>query len=460
MNRFLIIKISFLVIFVLIILNSNIGISISDNMINYTNLTYNINGRAILFCDGTRYATMTLLYKGNATGPYIIATNDLLRYVYGTKFEKYVAEKLRGTRWVVLAAKCGLQKRLDIARNGSTLFIYVNADKCYADIPVIVNIYGRVHIERVKGGYSVDVEFNASMPLDPSVRRRFSLIDASCIPGRIALKLFNGGTVRLHSRWLVNGSGTSHSINSSSVNNIRSIRWQTPFLIIFPRNANEIRKIIEKRIEIQYMNTSLQFTMLNISVRRAQYGRPTKWVTVSVIKAIYAYYGYYTALRQAILPLTTYPYKLHVAVPVIHGKPFEMLIGSHGDLSVVYDIIINALVNGSINIEGYKDASLLVPIYNVILSEPDEPPYLLYHYMYPVSFNHFPVVLNMNGTKLLLGLEADAVYPPWFDPYAVNIGFYGPRRAGCGFCKYVELLPLLIVGAAAVAIVILARKRR
>ena len=459
MNKFSIIKISIFVLAILFVLYINVGLAkLDNNMEKYTNLTYNISGRAILFCNESTYASMELLYKGNASGSYVIAANDILRYVYGASIERYIAEKLHGVHWVVLATRCGLHRPVNITKVGSTLFIYIKANKCNVSIPVIVDVYGTINIEKLHdNNYLVTAEINMSMPLDRSVKRRFNLIDSSCIPRQIALRLFNGDTIKLRGRRLVEGSVAGYAANNG--NSRRLVVWKTPFIVTYPRNASEIREVLEKRIEVKYLDTSLQFLMLNISVRRAQYGRPTRWVTVPVIKAIYAYYGFYTALRQAILPLTQYPYRLRVAVPVIHGKPFKMLIGPNGDLSIVYDVIVNALAKGSVNIDGYKDSYLLVPIYTIMLSEPEEPPSLLYHYMYPVSFNYFPVILKANGSRLLLGLEADAVYPPWFDPYSVNIGFYGPRRASCSSCGYMEFLPLLVVGVG-VVVVVMARKRR
>ncbi len=415
------------------------------------NFTYTFSGNALLFCPTGEPATLRLLYVGNISGTYIIGKNDLLRYVYGTSLYSRVAGLLNGVKRIVLASSCMYNKSLTVLRRGSTLFVYLRASNCETEVPIVLRITGTVNVRRSGSGYLVTVQLNGTPPIDSS---QFRLLGSNCLPHSLANRIFKGKTIVFRGSWLVrpglNGNKTT-------------VVWSNAFLIPYPRTAYEIKHVLEAGIEVRYLGAPLRFRMTRLSVDESHFGGPPRWVTVSFIEADYSDYRFYIGLRRAVLPLTVHPYMFTASVPVIDSKPFYMLIGEGGDLGPAYKVIIEALLNKTVPVEGYTSARVRAFLYGVLLAEPSGPPSLLYHYMYPEHYDYFPVNLQWrNGTRVVLALYGDASYPPWFNPYSVRIGFYGEQSSReCWLCTHSrQLVILLLSSLVAVLLYVAVRRRR
>jgi hypothetical protein len=106
---------------------------------------------------------------------------------------------------------------------------------------------------------------------------------------------------------------------------------------------------------------------------------------------------------------------------------------------------------------GYVNSTLSVQVASLYSyrfgAELSSGPYMTYHYIYPISFNLFPVKVKYNESNIILALfipKITYMSPSGFDPFQIPIGYYSPEKHN----RSTSLLPL--VASTAIAMVMTA----
>jgi len=400
---------------------------------------------------------------------FVTSSSDILGYVAGTAVYSRVEKALRGVDMVEVSHFCGLIAGVDdvrVERNGSTLRILVPAGPCTIDrVPVLLWVSGTVYLdESSPSRVVIRVNANASPPLS----QRYNRIDVPEGYEWVA-KLFRGelSGLKLYAEFtIVDGHVYQDGVYIGF--------GFTPFYIAYPRNASEVKEVVEKNVNVNYMGFPVKFSMIKHMKRYERFGGLVEVRNVSIIIASMTapqIVGFASeAMDRASAFYSEYEY-FESSVLAFFGE----------DFTNVKDFIVYTML-GEKPALSYTKARAKTDAVYVVYQRVWPSAEVWYISAYPVRFYYVPlraVAEISDGEEkrlievhlILLGSHAEfrrstiSDYSPGIrylgdlDPYSIDIGFYSPEAGECGACWLRFAVPALVAVVAVVGVVVYVRWR-
>ena len=417
-------------------------------------LLYEFEGYALLAYDN--FTPITLMYKNTYKSlgkSYDIDVKDILEYVKGTNVYDIVIQMLNNTDRVVVEVSCkyDIDENVNVTREADVLRIEVPGGPCITDpLPVLLRIKGKVYINANDDRtIFVKVAINATLPLSEGwipVASNWKLISLIC--GPLVESNCSGQVIQLVSPLYVIRDGEVYE-ESRKIGNF------FPFYVMFPRNATEVKQVVEGGIELKYYDFDVEISMVKYIKMIAKYGSMPEAREVSEIQAYIINPLHTSELKTAVESLGE-----AVFVKVKYFVPRQLEVAGYP--TQVLGLIISALTNETLRldyVEAY--ARTLGPYTLVSFIKP--PSQVNYIYNYPVFLKLVPLKViakepDGDTVRLALYIVAKDINYYGVDPYSIDIGYYaGPARGGQGIGWWGLLV---VLGLAALAVFALVWVRR
>jgi len=434
----------------------------NDNNANYV-LLYTLEGRAYLIDENFRPVMIKFQILNDTLMRYEITSKALLEYVRGSPVYENLSVLLQGVDRVSVESSCDYiagNDSVKVFREGRVIRIVIPAGPCITDeLPVRLSVSGAVYVANISGDtVKVRVELNLSVPFVegrylvyvPIVSREFSWIE----------DLFRGAVLRVYTEYLIRGRDIYQDDEHIGYGFL-------PFYIAFPRNATEVREVIEKNINVSYLGYPIKVSMERRVERIPRYGGIIEVRNYSIIIASL----FSSQLQKLVSDITS---KLQYPITYMWGFMPSILENLGERTGDIERFIVDTLLGEKTSYGfGYIKSSVgVLSPYGVIQPPITPDPVTTYIYSYPLGFGYMPIRVKLTPYNrssvetvarhnyIYMLIEAGAEYE-YVDPYSIDVGFYEAEyRALCQYCWLRIVIPIAIVIVAVAAFVLYRWLRR
>lgn len=193
----------------------------------------------------------------------------------------------------------------------------------------------------------------------------------------------------------------------------------SPLYIVYPKDANDVKEIYEKKLLVSLYGVPLRFKM-----RKEYVSALERNISNSIIIA-YAESNKFINLMTYIAKIGSFNFYREYLQPMYKGKPIVMNLVDFALRVIRHENITHYITyspTGTIAVSSlfvYKNPSFP---YN-----PDGE-VIRYRWVYPLSFRGLFLKLNLsNGSNVWLVFWGDAEYGEKINPYLVEIGYFSPK---------------------------------
>ncbi|MEM4741741.1 MAG: hypothetical protein QW370_06070 [Ignisphaera sp.] len=364
---------------------------------------------------------------------------------------------------VILSCKYNVNSSdIMVSRSNDTIVITLPAGPCITAEPLLVllGVKGGVYVGHSGNDTAfVRIVVNAT-PLiregwkivadDPLLRALLcgSVEDVACTPRTIELS-----------------SPLYKIVGSEVYEESEKVGSFFPFYIGYPRNATEVKSVVENKAKLYYYNISGSVYMVKYLKKFAKYGqmpevREVSEIHVSLIDPYYI--SQVKAAMERLDPLSLSYTSIKYFIPNIFAiaNPDEKLF------RLVQDFIVDVLLGKKPQISFTTTESTERPPYTSFVGTNSEPE-VQYIYSYPIAMRLVPLKVLAPGSAgnssfFLHIIFLENIHYEEIDPYSIYIGYYEvPREAAdCWLCRWIPIVITLSALIATVALIAYFKKRR
>jgi hypothetical protein len=419
-------------------------------------LLYDFEGYAILAYSNLTPVKVRFEHVERSPGySYSIYSRALINYVKGIDVYSNISRILEGVEMVKVILSCKYNVNssdIMVSRSNDTIVITLPAGPCITAEPLLVllEVKGRVYV----GHSGNDTAFarivvNATLPIrdgwkivvdDPLLRALLcgSVEDVACTPRTIELS-----------------SPLYKIVGSEVYEESEKVGSFFPFYIGYPRNATEVKSVVENKAKLYYYNLSGSVYMVKYLKKFAKYGQMPEVREVSEIHVSLIDPLYISQVKAAM----KYSSDIKYFIP-------NIFITGFNETAQLDNFIVDILLGKKPQISFTMTVNREEPPYIISVFTGSEPE-VHYIYSYPTEMRLVPLKVlapgpTGNSSFFLHIISLSNIRYEEIDPYSIYIGYYEvPREAAdCWLCRWIPIVITLSALIATVALIAYFKKRR
>ncbi len=238
-------------------------------------------------------------------------------------------------------------------------------------------------------------------------------------------------------------------VNKTAISREKVIGF-SPLYIVYPKDADDVKEIYEKKLLITLYGVPLRFEM------RREYVSALKYNVNSSYIIAYAGSSKFRELMMYIAKIGSLNFYREYLQPMYKGKPLIMNLVDFALRVIRHENITHYITYSPARVMAIS--SLFVYMNPSLPYNPDGE-VIRYRWVYPLSFRGLFLKLNLsNGRSVWLVFWGNAEYSEKINPYSVDIGYFSPSTNTIDI-KQVLLFIAIVILPICVIIYYLLRRR-